>query len=223
VASSACGGRERRSVKDDSWVAALIVGTACWARLEHVGSMNMADVCSITPGRRALHRCLGLCTSAGPCSLYNSATYVTYWFFWQIGTFYVHITYTPERPIVQKIQYLTYTRRYAALIPVCAKEVTKHAFIMFGWSRSFGRTSTEVRPNFHRIFLCYCYDKFLTTHWIHSNFSKIQCCNCIIYIKSCGALVSQRCSDSCFIAALSNLKVTRARVWFVIKTEWHLI
>ena len=43
----------------------------------------------------------------------------------------------------------------------------------FGQSWSFGqrgRTSPEVRSNFGRIFLCY--DKFLTTHLTHSNFTK---------------------------------------------------
>ena len=49
-----------------------------------------------------------------------------------------------------------------------------------------GRMSTEVWRNFGRIFLCY--DKFLSTRWTHSNFTKIQRCNCIKYIKSCDAL-----------------------------------
>jgi len=43
-------------------------------------------------------------------SLLARATYTAvrlmYWLFWEIGTFYGHATYTPERPIVRKIRYL---------------------------------------------------------------------------------------------------------------------
>ena len=72
------------SVYDDSWVAALIVGTTCWARLEHVGcTVSTAFTHTWQKGSTLLFRpihctasLLARCKSAGACDIYKGATYL---------------------------------------------------------------------------------------------------------------------------------------------------
>ena len=59
---------DSRLVNDNSWAAALIVGTTHWALLEHVGDTG-PTYCLLASSRRPIHHCLGLCRSAGPCDL----------------------------------------------------------------------------------------------------------------------------------------------------------
>jgi len=65
-------------------------------RLLHLGH------CSIC--WRAIHHCLGLCRSAGPCDLYNGATYVLIFLanrhiLWACDLYY-GATYNPENMVV---------------------------------------------------------------------------------------------------------------------------